>query len=321
LKKLSSAVIGLGQIGQGYDYDLADDTFIKTHATGFDYHEAFELVAGVDPDLAQRKRFQKKFNRSAYPNVQSLFKNHKLEVISIGVPTDLHYKVFKEVISCRPIAVLCEKPIASSVKQARRMLELAEENKCALVVNYARRFDPGVLLLKKIIQNEEIGEIYKGTAWYSKGLLNNGSHFVDLLLFLLGGVSEIKILNKGRKWDNKDPEPDVCIRFGTSSIYFLSGREECFFMGDIELVGTQGTIRYTEGGANIEIRKTQPHPIYPGHAILGPDRKDITGCLKRYQWYVLENLSQHLFGKSSLNSDGRTATETLEAIVRIFSLL
>ena len=171
------------------------------------------------------------------------------------------------------------------------------------------------------IQEQAIGELYKGTVWYSKGLLNNGSHFVDLLRFLLGNVSEIKILNKGRKWGDQDPEPDVCIRFGETAVYFLSAREECFSIGDIELIGTRGKIRYAEGGAVIEVRKTEPGPLFPGYTILSQEKQTIPTDLKRYQWHVLDHLHRHLLYGTPLYSDGKSATETLEVIETIFSML
>ena len=321
MKKISAAIIGLGKVGQGYDYDQIDDSYIKTHATGFSSHEAFDLVAAVDSDALQCKRFEEKFGCPAYQDVKTMLSLHHPQVISIATPTNLHHQVFQEVMNDKPEAVLCEKPISDSLKNARHMLELAEESECALLVNYTRRFDPGVILLKETIQNGEIGEIYKGTAWYSKGFLNNGSHFVDLLSFLFGGVEQIKVLDKGRKWDGKDPEPDVCIRFGKIVIYFLSAREECFSLFDMELVGDRGMIRYTEGGASIEVRQSLPHPDYSGYKILNPEKRIIHSYMERCQWNVLDNLNQFLIGKSPLNSDGRSAIETMEVVENVFSLL
>lgn len=321
MQKFSSVVLGLGQIGQGYDYDHPDDSLILTHATGFAYHEAYELVAAVDPDRVKRERFEKKFGQPAYPDVQTLLTQHQPEVLSIAVTTPLHYQVFQEVIHCQPRAVLCEKPIATCVKDAKCMVALAEENKCALLLNYIRRFEPGVLALKQVIQERQLGQIYKGTVWYGKGLLNNGSHFVDLLRFLLGDVVEIQILNRGRKWDDQDPEPDVCIRFGETAIFFLSAREEYFSVGDMELIGTQGKIRYAEGGTIIELRKTEPDPVFPGYTILGQEKRIIPSDLKRYQWHVLDHLHRHLLYGTPLYSDGKSATETLEVIENVVALL
>ena len=321
MQKLAAVVLGLGQIGQGYDYDHPDDSLILTHATGFAYHEAYELVAAVDPDPFQRERFEKKFGRPAYRDVQTLLSQHQPEMVSIAVPTASHYQVFQEVMSCQPRAVLCEKPIATCVRDAKRMVALAEENECALVVNYIRRFEPGVLELKRAIQSGDVGEIYKGTVWYSKGLLNNGSHFLDLLRFLLGDVTHIHIIDKGRKWNGKDPEPDVCLRFGETSVCFLAAREECFSIGEIVLIGTQGMIHYAGGGGVIEVRKTQPDTVYRGYTILNQAKQTIPTASNRYQWHVLEALYHHLTEKTPLNSDGKSATEILAVIEDVFELL
>lgn len=314
-------MIGLGQIGQGYDYDHLRDALIVTHATGFAHHEGYQLVAAVDPDRVQRERFEKKFGRPAYADIQALMSQYQPEVVSIGVPTACHFQVFEAVMRCGPRAVLCEKPIATCVADAKRMVSLAEENRCALLVNYMRRFDPGVLALKRAIQNGDFGEIYKGTVWYSKGLLNNGSHFVDLLRFFLGDVTQVQLVEKGRKWDGQDPEPDICLHFGNAKVYFLAAREECFSIGEMALVATRGMIRYAERGAVIEVRTTQPDPVYPGYTTLRQERQTIPTDLKRYQWHVLEALYHHLTDNIPLNSDGKSATETLAVIEDAFELL
>jgi len=318
MRKFSSAVIGLGRIGQEYDYSNADDSTVLTHAAGFAYHEGFDLLGAVDPDETQRVRFEKKFGRPAYANLQTLMLHHEPEVFSIGVPTSHHFQIFQEVINYLPLAVLCEKPIAACVVDARNMLSMAEENNCALLVNYIRRFDPGVLALRSAIQNRDFGEIYKGTVWYTKGFMNNGSHFVDLARFLLGETTHFRIIEKGRDWAGEDPEPDVCVRFGKTSMYFLAAKEECFLLAGMELIGTKGMITYKESGTIIEYRKTIPHPVFSGYIVLSQEKQTIPTDLKRYQWHVLEALYQNLTKGTPLNSDGKSATDTLAVVESIF---
>ena len=135
------------------------------------------------------------------------------------------------------------------------MVRLAEAHQVALLINYIRRFEPGVVALKETIQRREFGDIYKGVAWYSKGILHNGSHYIDFLRFLLGEVTSCKCWRKEGNGMGHDPEPDVCLRFGDIPIYFLAAREECFSAGAIELMGTCGHIHYRDGGERIEIRR------------------------------------------------------------------
>lgn len=311
----SAAVIGLGQIGQGYDYNCDDDSFISTHASGYFHHKSFALVGGADLDADKRQKFQKKYNKPTFAGVHELMIETRPDVISIAVPTHYHFDVFNEVIDHSPLAVVCEKPIAGSLNEAEEMVTRAKDRNCALIINYTRRFGPGTNELKKKISNREFGAIYKGTVWYSKGLMNNGTHFIDLLMYFFGGASEIKLISKGRYLEGTDPEPDFSIQFGDVRVIFLSGRQEHFEMNRLELVGTNGKIEYGKG--RIEYQLTKPDPVFSGYTILDDKRNKIETDSRRYQYYVFEHLAQHLNDNLPLNSNGDTAIETLKVVEQI----
>jgi predicted dehydrogenase len=317
VKRFTAAVIGLGRIGQGFDYDQHDSSVIATHASAYTQHHGFELCAGVDPDPAQRKKFESKFKQPAYIDLKSMMAHREPEVLSIAVPVEQHLPVFQEIILHNPRAVICEKPIASSAAEGRLMQSLAEVQTCALAVNYMRRFEPGANALRKIIQDGELGTIFKGVAWYSKGLYNNGSHFIDLLRFWLGEVTHVTVMKKGRKWDCIDPEPDFCVHFEQIPIYFLSGFEEYYSLGEISLFASGGVIRYADSGNRIEICRTKDDQLFTGYKILDSETEIIATDLKRYEWHVLEGLYDHLTRKRELASDGKSATETLVVIESI----
>ena len=315
----TAAVVGLGNIGQGYDYDLQDASRVLTHASGFHHHPGFRLVAGVDPDPGARERFTQKFRQPAFPSIAELYENLSPEVVSLGVPTAQHLAAFQEVAARGPKAILCEKPLAGTLAEAEKICDLAQKGGILLLVNYLRRFEPGVLELKQRIERRELGEIYKGTLWYSKGILNNGSHFIDLLMFLLGEARQIAWLDGGRP-GLEDPEPDLQITFGGTTVYFLAGREECFSSKELELVGTLGTITYGQGGEQIVLRKTRQHPLFPAYRVLEADGQPIATDLAHYQWHVLEALYQALTRGSVISSNGATALETMAVAERIINL-
>lgn len=313
MERFNAVVIGLGKIGQAFDYDQPDDSLIATHASAYYYHPGFELLAGVDPLPSERKRFEAKFQRPSYADIKTMMKHHQPDIFSIAVPINQHLSVFQEIIYCKPKAVICEKPIASSVAEGRLMQSMADDHQCALLVNYIRRFEPGSIILKRIIREGVIGDIFKGVVWYSKGLLNNGTHFIDLLCYWLGEVTGVEVMEKGRQWGGNDPEPDVCMHFDKAEIYVLAGREECYSIGEIDLIGSAGRIRYAESGKQINIYKTEPDPVIEGYTILRREPEVIATDLKRYQWHVLEGLYCNLTCAAALASDGRTAIKTMEA--------
>lgn len=319
MNSFTAIVVGLGQIGQGYDLDSSDGTHVTTHASGFYFHPGFSLVAGVDPDPAQRARFEQKYAVPAYQSLADVPEALRADVVSIAVPTPHHEDALAETLKYSPRAILCEKPIAVTAAQAERMVAAARSAGSVLLVNYMRRFEPGVLELRARIADGEFGEIFKGVVGYSKGLVNNGSHFVDLLTFLLGTVTESEILSSGRRWGGVDPEPDAKLRFGAAEVYFLAAREECYSLAEFELFGTRGRIAYRKGGASIQYWKTADDPDFPGYTVLDAEAIEIRGDFMRYQWHVADHLHRHLLDGTPLNSTGDTALATLEVIDQLVS--
>jgi len=317
MRVFSSVVVGLGRIGQGYDYDCPDDAKILTHAAAFAHHPGFELMAGVDRDPGQRRRFEAKYRRPAYPDLASLWSAHEPEVYALAVPTPHHFSMCQAVIDRHPLAVLCEKPMAGSLAEGREMVTAATVQNCVLAVNYIRRCEPGVRALRAAITRGQFGEIFKGVVWYGKGIKNNGSHFIDLLHFLLGDVTDVRVLKNGRRWEGSDPEPDVCLLFGETPVYLLAGREECYSLAEMELFGTKARITYGDGGARIEVSPTRPDPVFPGYTILERNKETIPNHLHRYQWFVQDHLYRHLDAGEALWIDGRSALGALDVIEQI----
>ncbi|HJO92920.1 MAG TPA: Gfo/Idh/MocA family oxidoreductase [Victivallales bacterium] len=318
-KQFTAAVIGLGNIAQGYDYSSTDDSIILTHATAYYYNESYDLLGGVDLNKHNRKRFEQKFKVRSFDCLNELMIEQKPDVISIAVPTKIHFDIFNKIISYTPKAIVCEKPIADSLSKAKKMINLARENGCVLLVNYLRRFEPGTNKLKNMISEGVFGDIYKGRVWYTKGLFNNASHFIDLLIYFFGNATKINIINKGRCWNGNDPEPDFNIEFGDIRITFLSGRHEYFEHNKFELLATKGIIKYGKG--KIEYFLTEEDPQYENYTILSSQGKNIKTDFRRSQFYAFEQLANNLRQKIPLVSDGNTAIQTMNVLDKIKKLL
>lgn len=124
----------------------------------------------------------------------------------IALPTGLHAHVALDFLS-RGIPVLCEKPLAENVIQARRMVETATRCETTLAVNYLQRLIPHFARAKKLIQTQTygkllsmeyvIGEIFNWptvSGFYFKSdpstrgvLRDRGAHAVDHICWWLGG--------------------------------------------------------------------------------------------------------------------------------------
>ena len=315
-----SLIIGLGQIGMEYDIDIPSDRSIFTHARAFSNHQEFELLGAVDPSDEKRSRFTLKYNKPAFSDLKKALKHTDPQIIVIASPTIYHKAILQEVLNhCKPIAIICEKPLSYDIEDARLMIDLCDQKGVKLYVNYMRRSDPGVIEIMDRIPNGSIAAPIKGVAWYSKGFLHNGSHFFNLLEFWLGKYKSSKINSNGRLWQDRDPEPDIYVEFERGNITFLAAWEEAFSHYTIELLSPSGRLRYEKGGGHITWQSTQSDPNFSGYTILDEQPEIIGNSMDRYQWHVADQLARALAGQSASICSGIEGLRTLEYMNQIIN--
>jgi predicted dehydrogenase len=313
-------IIGLGQIGLEYDLSLDPEKTVYTHARAFSIHSAFELIGAVDPVKKQCDLFKQHYALPAYPTIASALQAQKASVIVIASPTAQHSLTLKEVLALSPPKlILCEKPLAYDLVEARKMVEACQSTGVKLLVNYMRRADPGAIEIKARIESGQIAEPIKGVVWYSKGFLHNGSHFFNLLEFWLGSFIKAKILDTGRLWEDQDPEPDVQVEFERGKVVFIAAWEEAFSHYTIELLSTSGRLRYEQGGESITWQSTYADPSFAGYEILQNEPELVTNGMNRYQLHVADELANALADKPHTLSTGKQSLATLEAMYQIIN--
>lgn len=311
-------IIGLGQIGMEYDINISDTKIVYSHSRAFSNHPNFELLGAVDTSVLKCTLFSEKYLKPSFNNISEALSVLKPKVIVIAAPTKYHKSILFEIFEhSLPEAILCEKPLSYSVEEASQMLELCELKGVKLFVNYIRRSDPGAINIRDLIHSGEIGNNFKGIAWYSKGLIHNGSHFFNLLEYWLGPCKDFSIISPGRLWQDFDPEPDVYVQFEKGAIAFMSAREESFSHYSIELISDIGRIRYEKGGELILLEKTKTDPNFPNYTVLSGLPEIISSKMECYQSNVVEQLFQALSNNDASICYGIDAYETMKQVINI----
>jgi predicted dehydrogenase len=315
---LGALVIGLGQIGMGYDLTLDPELNVLTHARAFHRHPSFRLIGGVDPDAQRRSEFESAYSCPSYADVGSALEALSPDVVAISVPTPLHVEAIRQIFkACTPQAILCEKPLSYRLEDAREIVAMCAEYSCRLYVNYIRRADPGVHEIKQRMNDARIQLPVKGVAWYSKGLFNNGSHFLDLIQYWLGEMRSFQVMHRGRLWGDGDPEPDVMVVFEKGTVYFLAAQEEHFSHYTVELVSPAGRLRYECGGEKIIWQSARKSPSSPGYTLLDPGEERIPTEFARIQWHVVDQMAASLRGQQADICSGNEALRTIEYLTAI----
>jgi scyllo-inositol 2-dehydrogenase (NADP+) len=169
--------------------------------------ERFKVQAVFDLDRARASDAAKQLQCVKVSSYGDLVRSPEVDLIVIALPSNLHHA--KAVEAARAGKhVLVEKPFATSVPAARRMLDAARRAGTIVTCNQNLRFAPDFRKVLEIVQSGVLGRIIQiRIAWHSYkrrwdwqtlkrmggGTLNNdGSHVIDQALVLLGS-GEIKV--------------------------------------------------------------------------------------------------------------------------------
>ena len=314
---LGVVVIGLGNMGMLADLSLDPDLYVYSHARGFHQHPKFKLLAGIDSSAQRRAEFVAAYDRPVFLSISEALRLFDPDVVALAVPTEAHAIVLEQVMAQRaPRAILCEKPLAYTLNEAARIVSLCSQAGTQLFVNYVRRSDPAVREIKSWLQSGKLILPLKGVAWYSKGLYNNGSHFLDLLKYWLGDFQGFKVIQARTSWAD-DPEPDFLTNFEGGQIHFLSANERDYSHYNVELVSPSGRIRYDAGGGRVLWQSVIRHPTLPGYKVLDSNEQEIPNDLSKIQLHVVNQLSLALAGQPAAICTGDQALRTNEHLASI----
>ncbi len=314
-KSFSCLIIGLGQIGMGYDYSLTSN-FISSHARAFALHDNFNLIGAVDPDIEKCKLFKDKYKQPTYRTIHEAFSVNQPDVVIIAVPTSEHFSIIKDVLTfSNPIAILCEKPLAYSLEEASRMINLCISSSVELFVNYIRRSVPGAIEVKKRLDKCEITKPVRGVVWYSKGFLHNASHFFNLMEYWLGHYNRASIIDSGRLLDNEDSEPHVVCDFKEGSVTFIPVWEEYYSHYSIELLSPKGRLYWKKD--RLSWQSIEIDQLKPDYKRLSDAAEIIPTGIEQYQWHVADQLAKRLHHQPASICTAAQALTTLKSMTDI----
>ena len=203
-KPLKAAVIGLGTICWGHLDSYRDNENIELYA-----------VCDIDADWAEYVR-AKYDAPKAYSDYHELLKDPEIDIVSICLPNKIHAPVTIEALEAGK-HVLCEKPMAPTAEDGRRMRDAELKSGKKLMISHNQRFGTDVQIMKKLHDEGAFGDLYhvrigwrrplgqmqspysereNGTLynrnWFheksqSGGVLRDlGSHLIDLTMYVLG---------------------------------------------------------------------------------------------------------------------------------------
>lgn len=313
-KIFKAVIIGAGRVGCFYDRPQ-DMHRCSTHAHAY-YNSRSISLAGIF-DINKNKAFEAAeiWKTKAYESLTGMLSEVKPDIVSITVPPKQHYRVFAEVSNYKPRLVFMEKPLADSLGDAVKIVQEAQNRSIKLVVNYQRQWMKEVADILKKYRDGGFGKFLSGTVYYNKGLRNNGAHFLQLMISLLGAVTGARVLGKRADYSREDPTLDAAIDFREGRVYFIGLNNKYYSVAEAELFFEKGRVSIRDFGRLIIESGIGQDTYYPEERILKIQRSKKTSLSLLKD--VMANLIGVLQDKAEPAVSGRDALNTEKALAKI----
>lgn len=189
-----SAIVGCGRKAATLDdeercrinYSIQPDT----HAGAYRQVPTVQLVAAADPNESKRKFMQERWGVPAvYADYREMFEKERPDLVSVTTRASLHAEVTIAAAGAGTKGVLCEKAMATSMREADAMIEACRRAGTLLMINHTRRWHPTWEQVLKAVRDGAIGPLRAIVGICPGPLIHNGTHLFDLMRMFGGDAA------------------------------------------------------------------------------------------------------------------------------------
>lgn len=192
-KKLGFALVGVGYWGPNYARIFSELDNAKFLWCCDKNKEALVKMQRLYPAIKITKK------------IPDILKDPKVDCVIVVTPAQTHYQIVKDALDAGK-HVLVEKPLTTSVLEAKDLMALSKKKKKVLSVDHTFKFNPGIRKLKELIKSGELGKIYYMYGLYNalgpirkdvSAMWDLSPHFIYTANYLLDS-KPISVLGRGR---------------------------------------------------------------------------------------------------------------------------
>lgn len=256
----SVGIIGCGNIGFLYDHGKTG-AGVYTHFRAFALSPFFRITGVAEPHAHIRQAITAEYGIAAFEQYTAMLDTTRPDVVCIAAPDVLHAEMLRACVAYRPKLVFCEKPLAGTRQEAEEIVALYREQGIGLQINFTRRFLEEYRALAGWVQSSDAGSIQNALIYYSRGLVHNGSHYIDAILHLLGEPADVRVVRQREGLIENDPTVSVVFGYDNFDVYLAGMQTGTLLTNEIDIIGTNGRIQIDTDGV-ITRSTVQRHPFY-----------------------------------------------------------
>jgi UDP-N-acetyl-2-amino-2-deoxyglucuronate dehydrogenase len=254
MKKIRVAIVGCGRISVNHFKSLEENK------------DNIELISICDINQNTLSKHKNKYKVPGYLNIEDMLKKENLDLVAICTPSGTH-ACQTELCAQYSVNVITEKPMATRWQDGIRMVKACDDANVHLFVVKQNRRNPTLQLLKRAIKENRFGKIYmvhinvfwtrpqeyydqaewRGTWEFDGGaFMNQASHYVDLLDWLIGPVNKVQAMMSTTRDIEVEDTGVLNVQWrngalGSMSVTMLTYPKN--LEGSITIIGENGTVK------------------------------------------------------------------------------
>lgn len=328
-RRIKIAVVGCGRISE-------------KHFEAIKAHDKDLLLVGVcDTNPEMLARSCELFGVPGYSDIRVMLKEEDIDLVVLCTPSGLHSA---QTLRCahEGYHVMTEKPMATRWKDGLRMVKTCDEAGVRLFVVKQNRHNSTLKLLRKAVQEGRFGKIFlvqinvfwtrpqayydsaewRGTWEFDGGaLMNQASHYIDLLDWLIGPVESIQAMTGTLQRDIEVEDTAVMnVRWRSSALGSVSVTMLTYprnMEGSITIIGENGTVKL--GG--VAVNEVQHWEFADGRSeeeLVAQASYETSSVYGFGHSAYYANVAKTLRGTAEPETDGREGLHSLELLIAAY---
>ena len=300
------AFAGLGRIASLLEEDELREKPC-THAGAVSANPDCIISGGFDIDQEKRNKFSEKWGCPVFENIDEMLSKLNPDILFISTHPDSHLDLVEKGINHKINTIVCEKPLADSLKSAKKIAAYHRKKTAKIMTNHERRYSNDYRSVKEIIRSGKYGKLLsvKGTLYMGQNsriknvLWHDGTHMADIIMYLTSGKLKKKNIT-GNIRKNSGTAFLSC-RAGKVPVLIEAGAGRDHLVFQLELSFERGMVR-VGNGVYSELKSTES-PWYSGYnsltdtGIKAEDKtayfenmvKDAVRCVREKNYYPISS--------------------------------
>jgi len=272
--------------------------FGEIHAATYRDFEHANLVAVCDIDESRAKGFARKYGGRATTSVEGIAADPDVQAVSVATPDFAHREVCEAIVAAGK-HLLVEKPLATTVADARAICRAVEKAGVLGMVDFHNRYHPGLVPIKQRLDAGDMGRplmlyarlsdrLEVATEWFGWSGRSGpewflGSHLADLACWLMGAYPT-RVYAQGRKdvlrkrgigcYDAVQMSLTFPEGFATLETSWIVPQEWPMlvdFVVSLQATEGRGDMTFGDQGSQLAAGGTYGRPMLSGKEPAGPD--------------------------------------------------